>query len=92
VGVGARSSRPLLSKTKKQKRKHTDTNETFRTERSEKNIPTEVGEGGTGVDDVVCRIENSLLGDVRTPEDGDLGDVKPVAGTPSCPPVLTCAR
>ena len=45
--------------------RHTDTNETFRTERDENNIPTEVTQCGAGVDDAVRRIERSLLGDVR---------------------------
>ena len=54
--------------------RHTDTNKTFRTERSEENIRAKVNEGGAGVDDVVRRIE-SLLGD-ELGEDGGLGDVK----------------
>ena len=37
--------------------------------------PTKVGEGGTGVDDVVCHIEIILLGD-SLGEDRGLGDVK----------------
>ena len=43
--------------------RHTDTNETCRTERSEGNIPAEVCEVLTSVDDVVRRIKRSLLGD-----------------------------
>ena len=34
-------------------KRHPDTNETFRTERREGNIPTEVGQCGVDVDDVV---------------------------------------
>ena len=41
--------------------RHTDTNETCRTERSKENMPAEVREGGTGVDDVVGRVKRSLL-------------------------------
>ena len=52
-----------------------DTNETSWTERSKENIPVEVCEGGTGVDDVVDRIKHCLLGETLG-EDGGLGEVK----------------
>ena len=51
--------------------RHTDTNETFRAEGSEENIRAKVSEGGAGIDDVVRRIESSLLGDALG-EDGGL--------------------
>ena len=54
---------------------HTDTNETFRTERGENNIPTEVSQCGAVVDDVVWSIKNRLLGD-SLGKDGGLCDVK----------------
>jgi hypothetical protein len=53
--------------------RHTDTNETFRSERSEENIRAKVIEGGLGVDDGLRRIKRSLLGDTLG-EDGGLGD------------------
>ena len=55
--------------------RHTDTNETFRTERSESNIPTEVSQRGVGLYDVLRHVKGSLLGDALG-EDGGLVDVK----------------
>ena len=51
--------------------RHTDTNETCGTERIKENIPVEVCEVGTGVDDVVGHIKHILLGDTLG-EDGGL--------------------
>ena len=54
---------------------HTDTNETFRTERGENNVPTEVSQRGGTCDDVLRHIKGRLSGDTLG-EDGGLGDVK----------------
>jgi hypothetical protein len=54
---------------------HTDTNETFRTERGEENVSAEVNQRGGSLYDVVRHIEGSLVGDALG-EDGGLGDVK----------------
>jgi len=55
--------------------RHTDTNETFNTERDENNVPAEVSQRGGCLYDVLRRIKGSLLGDALG-EDGGLGDVK----------------
>jgi hypothetical protein len=43
--------------------RHTDTNETFRTERGENNVPGKVSQRGGCLYDVLRRINGSLLGD-----------------------------
>jgi hypothetical protein len=53
---------------------HTDTNETFRTERGENNVPAKVGPSGVCLDYVLRRIKGSLLGDALG-EDRGFGDV-----------------
>jgi hypothetical protein len=55
--------------------RHTDTNETFRTERDENNVPDKVSQCGGCLYDVLRHIKGSLLGD-SLGEDGGLGDVK----------------
>ena len=54
---------------------HTDTNETFRTERGEENVSAEVSQRGGSLYDVLRHIEGRLVGDALG-EDGNLGDVK----------------
>jgi hypothetical protein len=51
--------------------KRISTNETFRTERGENNVPAEVIQRGGCLYDVLCCIKGSLLGDAL--EDGGLG-------------------
>ncbi len=55
--------------------RHTDTNETFRTERGEENVSAEVSQRGGSLYDLLRHIEGSLVGDALG-EDGGLGDVK----------------
>ncbi len=55
--------------------RHTDANETFRTERGEKNVPAEVSQRGGCLYDVLRHIKGSLLGDALG-EDGGLVDIK----------------
>jgi hypothetical protein len=51
--------------------RRTNTNETFRTERGENNVPAEVIQRGGCLYDAFCCIKGSLLGDAL--EDGGLG-------------------
>jgi hypothetical protein len=55
--------------------RHTDTNETLRTERNEGDICIKGRQGGAVADDAVRYIERSLLRDAIG-EDGSLGDVE----------------
>jgi hypothetical protein len=55
--------------------RHTDTNATFRAERSEGDIRIKGSQNGAVVDDAVRDIERSLLRDALG-EDGGLGDVE----------------
>jgi hypothetical protein len=54
--------------------RHTDTNETFRTERDEKNVPTEVSQCGGCLYDVLRHIKGSLICDALG-EDGGLDGI-----------------
>ncbi len=55
--------------------RYTDTNETFRSERSEGDITSKMSQDRVDADDVVHGIKHSLLyNDLR--EDGGLGDIK----------------
>ena len=55
--------------------RHTDTNETVRTERGEENVPAEMSQRGGSLYDVLRHIKGSLGSDALG-EDGGLGDVK----------------
>ena len=55
--------------------RHTDTNETIRTEGPDSDIPTDVKQRGGSQNDVLRHIKGSLLGDALG-EDGGLVDVK----------------
>ena len=55
--------------------RYTNTNETFRTEGPESNIPAEVSQRGSSPEDVLRHVKGSLLGDALG-EDGGLVDVK----------------
>jgi hypothetical protein len=55
--------------------RHTNANETFRTERSEENVVTEVSQDGGSLDDGLCHIKSRLDRDSLR-EDGGLRDVE----------------
>ena len=55
--------------------RYTDTNETFRTEGPDSNIPTEVIQSGSSLEDGLRHVKGSLLGDALG-EDGGLVNVK----------------
>jgi hypothetical protein len=54
---------------------HTDTNETFRSERNKNDITLKMSQYRTDNIEVVCHIKHNLLGDALR-EDGGLGDIQ----------------